>query len=160
MGHELILFRHGKAEPRREELRDTDRALTEKGMKELKDIVPKLASLIKPGRKLLIWSSHKLRAKQTAQILADGLGTGGFRCFAWIGSGDLSALTAELEHIKQPLALILVGHEPYLSEWGGFICGRSVPMKKGSAACFELADGNRLQGTLKWLCSKNSLVIY
>ncbi len=152
MGNELILFRHGKAEPRREGKKDKDRALTEKGIKELKDMIPELAALIKPDPKPLIWTSPKLRAKQTAHLLAKGLGNDEYHCFDWIGSGDLSGLTAELVHIKQPFTLILVGHEPFLSEWGSIICGYPVPMKKGAAVCFELTDKSNLQGTLKWLC--------
>ena len=55
-------------------------------------------------------------------------------------------------------ALMLVGHDPSMSQTiGTLIGGAEIDFKKGSLACVELASDSELRGRLVWLAAPKLL---
>lgn len=148
---ELILIRHGQAEEPGIRLNDQDRELTKDGKKKMLKAGKALKRYLPQCAHLYIWSSPLIRALQTATILAEILDKADVEVFECIGSGDLEILADECSKLEEDnICLIIVGHEPYLSNWSSQICGLSLPFKKGSAAGFKLLSTERLSGKLQW----------
>jgi phosphohistidine phosphatase len=114
----LSLLRHGIAADRgsAEYAHDSERPLTPKGERRMRRIAKGIqASGVAAD---LVLSSPYLRAKQTAEIVAQVLSTSARVMFAeaLTPEGDPRQLIAMLRtahHDQQ--AILLVGHEPYLS---------------------------------------------
>jgi phosphohistidine phosphatase len=114
----LSLLRHGIAADRgsAEYAHDSERPLTPKGERRMRRIAKGIqASGVAAD---LVLSSPYLRAKQTAEIVAQALSTsvGVMFAEALTPEGDPRQLIAMLrtDHRDQQ-AILLVGHEPYLS---------------------------------------------
>ncbi|NLN88134.1 MAG: phosphohistidine phosphatase SixA [Syntrophomonadaceae bacterium] len=147
---ELILVRHGKAEDRGRTINDNHRTLTDQGIKEFQQILPGLVSLIGTGQEVRLWSSPLKRAVQTAAMISDSLGIGTVHEFKFIGDGNWKAFSRQVAGQRLPGCLIVIGHQPYLSEWSASLTGLYLPFKKGSAAGFRLKTHSPLQGDLLW----------
>ena len=148
---ELIFIRHGKAKIRNPAVDDTQRALTTTGREELKRIIPELKANLKTDLELHLWSSPSLRASQTAEIIANSIGNIGISQCQWIGSGDFSVFQNELLQIKTPFCLILVGNEPFLSDWSQKISGNQIPYISGTAIGFKILSLEPLKAVPKWI---------
>lgn len=92
----------------------------------------------------LIVSSPYLRARQTAEIVAAELKLKKRLQFSdhLVPDGDFEALIRELNAVKPaPKDLLLVGHEPHLSHFIGFLCSgnphATIEMKKGGLCKME-----------------------
>ena len=72
MGGQLILIRHGIAEERTPEGDDFYRKLTEAGVEEMTAFLPDVAPLLTEAGNLKIWTSPLVRARQTAELVAEG----------------------------------------------------------------------------------------
>ncbi len=104
-------------------------------------------------------SSPKLRAAQTAELLAEALGsrvTIDERLASDAGIGEIERVLADA---GDPIRPVLVGHDPDFTELLGLLCGTAnVPMKKGALARIDL---NRPlepgSGTLRWLIPPDAL---
>ncbi len=142
----LYLLRHGKAEAHN--LRDAQRRLTPAGIKRMERAARVMARLrLRPAR---IFSSPRVRSRQTADIVAAALGVAveerasldyGF------SAADLPALLAEL---PPDADLLCVGHNPYLPMVVHELSGAQVSMKPGGLARLKLDAGAR-HGILEWL---------
>lgn len=154
---ELILVRHGKAEDISDSGLDDDRVLTSKGELQLKAALPSLEILIKPGKDMQIWSSPMRRAAQTAKIMAVRMGIEHVAHFDFIGDGDFSLLAAELAKIEACRYLIIVGHQPYLSDWSERVGGCRLPFDKASAASFRLSAISPPTGQLQWFLQAKTM---
>jgi len=148
---QLILVRHGSAENLKPEGKDEDRQLTESGKSELIARMADLRELINPNQEIHLWSSILLRAVETADILAQGLGLSKIVHFDFINRGDLVDLTNEIATLKSPCAVIAIGHEPSLGDWSKSICGYRIPFDKGLAASIRLSALSPLTGEMEWL---------
>lgn len=153
MNLDLILFRHGKAESGNAATEDLKRALTEEGKEELRKSMTHFRAFMKPNQEIHLWSSPLLRAVQTAEIISEEFGIAEILQFEFIGNGDYFDLNSELGLLKQPATVIIVGHDPYLSEWSKNIFGYQIPFKKGAAASFALRSLSPLAGDLECLIS-------
>jgi phosphohistidine phosphatase len=146
-------LRHGLAvDPGEWHGEDFDRPLTGEG----KDRMAREAATI-AGFSLdldAIVTSPLVRAKQTAMIVArkmdllhrlvedERLGIG--------FSAD--ALKRILQERPETTAILLVGHEPSMSQTvGSIVGGARIDFRKGSLACVSLADAASLSGELMWL---------
>ena len=115
----LFILRHGIAVERGTPgyERDADRPLTPKGERRLGQIADAMEAM---GLTFdVILSSSYVRARQTAEIVADALGLKKKLEFseALTPGGDARALIAALNKLDpRPENVLLVGHEPYLSE--------------------------------------------
>ncbi|MCY3907293.1 MAG: phosphohistidine phosphatase SixA [Anaerolineaceae bacterium] len=142
----LYLLRHGKAEAHN--VSDAQRRLTPAGVRRMEWAAQVMARLkIRPAR---IFSSPRVRSRQTADIVAAALGVEvaerqtldyGFN------AANLPALLAEL---PTDADLLCVGHNPFLPMVVQELSGAQVSMKPGGLARLKLDDDAR-HGILEWL---------
>ena len=107
----------------------------------------------------LVLSSPKVRARETAEIVADRLGVA-IGLDDGLGVGlDLAGLEALLRAHGDPERPVLVGHDPDMTDWVAELCGASeIPMRKGAFVRLEtdrpLRPGT---ATLRWLIPPDAL---
>jgi phosphohistidine phosphatase len=163
---DLCLLRHAEAVARGTPnyRKDNDRPLTKDGLSTMRRAAKGMRRLkLEFG---LILSSPYPRARKTAKITADVLGAGKkLKPSEHLASdGDPRKLVAELNRdCSSPGSILLVGHEPYLSE---LICvligcrsGTALTLKKGGL-CKLSVDSLRFGrcARLDWLLTPRQLV--
>lgn len=149
----LYFLRHGIAAERDAwQGDDFDRPLTDEGRKRMAREAKTIAQL---GLDLdAIITSPLVRAVQTAEIVAEALRmpkapVADERLGPDFDTRQLAAIQAD--HPEDG-AIMLVGHEPTMSETIGRLIGAArVDLKKGALACVELPDGSSSAGELLWL---------
>jgi phosphohistidine phosphatase len=155
----LYFLRHGIAEdPKPGRLTDRERPLTSEGIEEMRRVARGMRAL--ELRVEEIWTSPLVRARQTAEIAAAGLGLEKHvREVSRLACGCAFPTLAELLNADGvPDRLLLVGHEPDFSEnVGQLIGGGSVRMKKASLACVDVRGLCRGGGELRWLLEAEQL---
>jgi phosphohistidine phosphatase len=161
MNCSLYLVRHGIAEEQGPAFpNDEDRPLTAEGIRRLEQSVKGLRALDVSLDHVL--TSPLVRAKQTAEIVAAGLG---FRepllvVDALRPGARFEALMAELERLGKAKGVALFGHEPSMGEFGARLIGAARPLlfKKGSVCRID-ADTIPPVGTgaLQWLLPPRAL---
>jgi phosphohistidine phosphatase len=149
---ELYLIRHADAgDPEAWTGPDEARPLSGKGEKQSRRLGRYLAEIgFKPGA---IITSPKARARQTAEIVAEALGTE-IAIDDRLGGGlDVVAIEAILFDAGEPERPVLVGHDPDFSELVAWTIGApSFAMKKGALARIDTVRPiSRASGTLRWL---------
>jgi phosphohistidine phosphatase len=140
----LYILRHGDAvdpgEPRR---RDSERPLTSKGIQRTKLLAHALRQMEITFDAIL--SSPLTRASETAEIVARSLKLEGrlqlSDCLA--PSGSMEKLVLQINTIRPvPKAVLLVGHEPFLSSFVSLLCtggpGLPLTLKKGALCRLEI----------------------
>ncbi len=134
----LYLLRHGLAvEPGTPGFaKDSDRPLLPKGERKLRKIAKTIGAMEISFD--LILSSPYVRARQTAEIVAEVLGLRKKLELsdALTPAGSVKRLVDLINHLQPaPTNVLLVGHEPYLSELISLLVsghvGFAVVMKKG-----------------------------
>lgn len=157
----LYLLRHGLAVERTipEFKLDSDRPLTPEGRKKLK----RLGALLVDAEVSfdLILTSPYVRARQTAEVLANALGAQKrVEISGNLAPGNhLKGLVEDLKRRTQPLDdVLLVGHEPDLSRITSILVvgkpGLPVEFKKGGLCKLEIATLYLGPcATLQWLLS-------
>lgn len=156
----LYVLRHGIAIGRGEwEGKDDDRPLTEEGREEVIRVAAALAKL-ELGLDLIV-TSPLARALQTAQIVADHLGMRDkMELDEKLGAGFGAARLPKVLHAyADAKSLMLVGHEPGLSEAVGSLVGGRIILKKGGMAYVQLADAAAKKGELAWLLQPRTIGI-
>ena len=154
----LHLLRHAHAgNPEAWTGPDAARPLSEKGRGQAERLGVYLVGLAFKTDAII--TSPKLRAVQTAEILADHLGVVVTEDDRLAGSLDLDALEAVLAGADDPERPILVGHDPDFSDLLAELCdGANVPMRKGAFARIECDRPLRPgRGTLLWLIPPDAL---
>ncbi len=161
----LFILRHGIAVERGTPGFKTDagRPLTPKGKRQLRQIAGAMQNLDLSFN--LILSSPFLRARQTAEIVAQSLRWKKRLAFSdeLTPGGDPKALIQQLIELKPaPENVLLVGHEPYLSELiGRLISGGAtagIELKKGGLAKLEVASLRFGRcATLAWLLTPKQM---
>jgi len=156
---ELILFRHGIAADVDDTCDDAARPLTDEGIARTQQAAAGLARIIaKPS---LVLASPKVRAAQTADIIVRALNVAAvkLKTLDTLALGPAEAIVDSLTPHAAVDRVMLVGHEPLLSETIALFCAGQitrpvVEMKKAAAACVTTApgvDGRLTFGTLNWL---------
>ena len=161
----LFLLRHGIAvehgTPGYEA--DADRPLTPKGERRLGGIADAMEAMgLTFG---LILSSPLVRARQTAEIVAEALGLKKKLEFsdALMPDGDAKALIATLNKLEpKPENVLLVGHEPYLSELISTLTSGdargAIDFKKGGQCKLEVETMRPGRcATLAWLLTPRQM---
>lgn len=138
MNLEIILLRHGIAENRGNDGTDYNRRLTEEGKMKLEKRLPHLKDIIKFKDQVEIWSSPILRAKETAEILAEVLEIDKIKYHEFIGEGDYDDFLMTMVKQDQEKTILVVGHEPTLGDWAYELSEKSIMFKKGAAAAFQV----------------------
>jgi phosphohistidine phosphatase len=156
---DLYVLRHGEAGKRPAAgSKDPERSLTLTGEDEVKEIAEALVNL---GLKLdFIASSPLARARQTAEIIVRKLEIKGPKFELWDElkpEGNRISLYDRLGKFKPEDSIMIVGHEPYLSDlvcdmiFDGRGKGRIVLKKAGLAKISVTSTQPRAKGELRWL---------
>lgn len=140
---------------------DEDRPLTERGRERMQKASRGIRELIDQFD--LILSSPLVRARQTAQIVAEQFDCEDKLEFTdlLLPSGLAVELRKELSRRRSVQNVLLVGHEPMLSEFVAFMVdarGAILALKKGGMCCVEFNhDKSYERGELKWLLTPKML---
>jgi len=155
---DLYLLRHGEAGKRLAAgSKDSERALTVTGTKEVEEIAGALAKL---GIKLdLVATSPLARARQTAGMVAKKLKIKKDKLQEWDElkpEGSRAKLYDRLARFKPEASVMVVGHEPYLSSMVSELVfdgqkGRIVLKKAGLVRVGIISFRPRPKGELRWL---------
>lgn len=154
---ELYFVRHGQAEDTQPpDFDDFARKLTDKGIERMEVAGKALTQMgLKPA---VLYTSPRLRARQTADVLATALGvqvTARDELNFGFNATLLPPLIAEIGNDQQ---VIFVGHEPDLSiTVAGLIGGGEIEMKKGGVARVDLVARSPLRGVLFWVLTPRVL---
>lgn len=134
----LYLIQHGEA---KSEVEDPSRPLTTRGEKEVTNVSKILTGLhIRPS---IVYHSEKLRAKQTAKIIAEALKIPDSLVQSVKGLSPNDDIRLWAERIsKEREDLMLVGHLPFLEKLTSFLlCGdenaRLVFFRYGAIVCLD-----------------------
>ena len=162
---DLYIVRHAIAVKREasEYEDDSQRPLTDTGRKKMKKIVKGLRELDVRLDKIL--SSPYVRARDTAQILAEGFKLKDEIAFTdnLIPPGDFDKLIDEIIEKYEVGSLALVGHEPMLSRFTSFLTAdnseAALVLKKGGV-CLLSADDfpHERRAAMQWLLTPAIMV--
>ncbi len=150
----LYLLRHGVAEEGGAGLADAQRGLTEEGKRKLKQVLA--AAVDAKVMPSLILSSPLKRTMQTAEMAAEILKfKGGILQTAVLKPGTtVEQVWDEIRLYKDEPSLLLVGHNPTLSQLAGYLLGSpsmQVDFKKGALMKVELTSfPPSPRGALHW----------
>jgi phosphohistidine phosphatase len=143
MARQLWLLRHAEAEPHgtRE---DSERRLTERGEGQARTAGDALARMRVDFEAILF--SPKTRARQTAELAAESMGTDAqarLTVHPPLAAGfDAPQAIDAMAATATDGRLLLVGHEPDLSGVVGELTGGQVEFKKGGLAVVRLHGGS------------------
>lgn len=162
----LYIIRHAIAvdEGTPEYEQDSERPLTDKGRKKMRQIARSLRNL---GVEFdLILSSPYVRARETAEILADVFKMKKKIAFSesLIPMADPELLIPEFNEKYSVDSLALVGHEPHLSALIGILTTENtkldITLKKGGVCYLEADDLHHddHRATLEWLLTPGILM--
>jgi len=149
----VYFLRHGIAADRGEwKGDDFERPLTAEGRERMEREAKALAKLgLEPGA---IVTSPLLRAKQTAEILADALKMRKklVEDERVAQNFDRVKLAGVLQDHAGVDEVVIVGHEPDFSALvGDLVGGAAIALKKGGLACVESTSASAPAGELLWL---------
>ncbi len=144
----LYFMRHGKAVDASLMDNDFDRPLTDKGAKRVRRIAHVLMSMgVRPE---VIYASPRVRAQQTALIVAEALGRK-------VTTRDEVNFEFQAEHVERMIhgfgndaELMFVGHNPSMSDVVRRVTGANVNMEVGAVACASVTPYNIYDGELAW----------
>jgi len=161
----IYIIRHAIAidEDSSEYADDSQRPLTDKGRKKMRQIAKGLRSL---GAEFdIILSSPYLRAHQTAEILADVFKVRHAMALSenLVPMGDPDLLIAEVNEKYTVDSIALVGHEPNFSSLIGLLVaenhGIDLTLKKGGVCRLSADDLHHTRkATMEWLLTPSILV--
>lgn len=156
---ELYFFRHGHAEDAQgPDFDDFARKLTDKGVERTVAAGQALLKLgVKPAR---IYTSPRLRARQTAEILASALGMVAEARDEVNFGFNQHHIPALINDVPNDLSVMFVGHEPDLSiTVSTLVGGGEIEMKKGGIARVDLLARTPLRGVLLWVLTPRVLEV-
>jgi phosphohistidine phosphatase len=153
---ELYLLRHGIAvDPASSGMPDDARPLTEKGKKRMRQIASGLLAIDLQLDAII--TSPLVRARQTAEIVADALGLKDrLETSNVLATGSDPATIERFLRGRAESRLMLVGHNPTLSELVSLMVAgaRRSPiceLKKGAVAALARTEGSSGLFELCWL---------
>jgi phosphohistidine phosphatase len=139
MARQLWLLRHADAEPHGSR-EDSQRRLTERGERQARTAGLALAR-IGLGFEAVLFSP-KVRARQTAELAAETWAEDARSRLAVLpalaGRFDASQALEEMAIVGEEGRLLLVGHEPDLSDVVAQLTGANIDLKKGGLAVIRL----------------------
>jgi phosphohistidine phosphatase len=159
----LYIIRHAIAAEEDASGDDSQRALTDKGSKKMRQIAKGLRILGVEFDAIL--SSPYVRAQETAEILTDVFKMK--KKFALSDNltpmGDPDLLIAEINEKYSVDSLAIVGHEPYLTTLISLLVGQGSPvdveLKKGGVCRLSTDDLHHSRhAALEWLLTPGVLV--
>lgn len=153
----LYLLRHGDAEDEAASGRDFDRRLTPEGIKRMRAEAQGMKAL---GLTFdIVFTSPLLRARETAEIVAEMLGLPAPIIDERVGGGfQLDTVKTLLREHPGHDKILFVGHQPSMSLIIQSLCGGITEMKRGSLACLEGEGPRPGYGALLWLLTPRQLI--
>lgn len=159
----LYLIRHAIAEEESPTGDDSQRGLTDKGAKKMRQIAKGLREL---GVEFdYILTSPYIRAEQTAEILGDVLKMKKRIVTSenLAPTGNPDQLLTEINEKYSVNSLAIVGHEPYLSNLVGLLTADGSPIEmtfKKGGVCYLTTDDlhHTRKANLEWLLTPGILV--
>jgi phosphohistidine phosphatase len=152
---ELYILRHGIAEDGNPGQKDSERALTDEGRKKLHEVMRVVHRAgVAPA---LMVSSPYLRAVQTAEIAMEVLRYNGtlLQTPVLIPPSEPETVWQEVRTHRDAPSIMLVGHEPLLSQVIGYVLGArslQVDLKKAAVVRVDVESfGQQPRGVLKWM---------
>ena len=141
----LYFVRHGRAEAATTS--DFDRALTQRGVGNTQAMARMLTRMeVAPD---VIYSSPRLRARQTAEIIGEGLGVEVDIREELDFGFNAQVVEVLLRELPPDADVMFVGHEPTMSSVINALTGARVKMKKGSFARVDPVATLPLRGVKK-----------
>lgn len=141
MSKYIILYRHAMAEEKENVSEDDLRALSIRGKRLLSKSADGFKTMLGKKKKVVVYSSPKLRARETAEILSQELEVDRPIYLDFLATGgNIRLVRSILNEIEPSTVAVLVGQQPFLSIWSQELSGIFIPFKKGSAACFKFPD--------------------
>ena len=139
MLRKIILLRHAKSSWKDPSLKDFNRPLSKRGMKDIKLMKVHMASLVKEVDE--IYSSPSIRTRQTINQLAPEFSRVNYVDSLYLG--DVSIALSLLESIQTRIkTVMIVGHNPCIEETMAIIWKKPVEKFPTCAvAVFSLNDG-------------------
>ena len=140
MRAQLWILRHGEAVPHDSRPSDDDRELTPRGERQAEAAGVALARL---GVELAgCYTSPKVRARDTARLCCRSLGVTPESVDALRAGFELADLRELLHAHVDDDDILLIGHEPDLSQLIHDCTGARVDIKKGGLASMELSGAS------------------
>lgn len=142
----LYLVQHGKARPKEE---DPERSLSDEGRVEVEN-VGKFLSMI--GVKVSkIFHSGKLRASQTAEILAKHIGAETEKAEGLEPLAEIEPWVERLKNAREDI--MVVGHLPHLSKLASYLIAKNkdldaISFRFAGVVCLERVEEGEQKG--KW----------
>lgn len=141
MSKYIILYRHALAEDKADATEDELRSLSIRGKRLLRKSAEGFKIMLGKKKKVIIYSSPKLRARETAEMLSDEFELDKPQYLDFLATGgNIRNVRNILDEIEPGTVAVLVGQQPFLSIWSQELSGVFIPFKKGSAACFKFPD--------------------
>ena len=139
---QIYLMQHGDAKPEDE---DSERPLSETGREETKAIAAKLKDLNRKPSK--IFHSPKLRAKQSAEILASTLGSEAEETKGLKPKDNPEIIKEKLSLLENTKTYFFVGHLPHIERLAALLVrGTDEPpvhtSRYSAPLCLENTEGN------------------
>ncbi len=160
---ELYLLRHGVAGQRGDPRypNDGDRPLTKKGRKKLRAQLAGLEAFnVRPN---VVITSPLARARQTAEVVVEGLGIASRLVVDnRLAPGASTAGVIEiLANYPDHAQVMLVGHEPDFSQIASELSGGSgdIWLRKGGLIRVDLDAISGQHGVLRWLLEPKHLML-
>ena len=147
----LLLIRHAIAvDSGTAGIADDERPLTREGRERFAEAARGLARLVDAPD--VLFTSPLLRARQTAQIAREAWGGPKPQLLECLSSGEFVPLAKALDAEGEKDGIVLVGHEPHMSELLARLVGTkrhaALVFRKGGAALVDvpgpLGEGGRL----------------
>ncbi|MEW6363059.1 MAG: phosphohistidine phosphatase SixA [Acidobacteriota bacterium] len=149
---QVYIVRHGIAEDYCAQ-GDAYRALTDEGRKRMCEVAAGLVTLRVSTDKIL--SSPLVRAKQTADIIADAMKMWAELMDELAPGHTPDEVCTELAQFEDCQGIMLVGHQPNCSELASYLLAGSddldLEFKKGAVCLIDTPKPAPGAGTLAWL---------
>jgi len=139
MLRKIILLRHAKSSWKDPSLRDFDRPLSKRGVKDTKLMKEHIASLVKGVDE--IYSSPSIRTSQTINQLVPEISHVNYLASLYLG--DVSVVLSLLESIQTRIkTVMIVGHNPCIQEMMEILWEKPVEkFPTCAAAVFSFQNG-------------------
>ncbi|MCC6156819.1 MAG: phosphohistidine phosphatase SixA [Deltaproteobacteria bacterium] len=158
----LFIVRHGIAIDRDDPAcpAEAERFLTDEGTEKTRRVARRMRAIGLEARQW--YTSPYERARQTATIFADALGTAKIsltETASLLPDADPAAFIRELRRDKSQTA-VAFGHAPHLDVFIAALCGAGSPitdLKKAGVACVDIVSFTPLVARLVWLVAPKLL---
>lgn len=157
MSRRIHLLRHADAgDPEAWTDDDALRPLSPKGRRQSERLGRHLAAISFETDAII--SSPKLRARETAEIVAEALGVT-VRLDDRLASGlDSGTIEVVLRDAGSPQRPVLVGHDPDFSDLAQELTGMELALKKGALVRIDVeGDLEDADGSLRWLLPPDAI---